>query len=34
MRLKATIGNVQPINYKVYNDHLLSKIKELANVSN
>ncbi|KAJ8672835.1 hypothetical protein QAD02_004095 [Eretmocerus hayati] len=31
-RLKTTIQSIQPINYKTYTDHLLNKMKELANV--
>lgn len=33
-RLKTTIASIQPINYKAYTDHLLSKIQELANIKN
>ncbi|OXU23008.1 hypothetical protein TSAR_015531 [Trichomalopsis sarcophagae] len=33
-RLKATIASVQPINYKIFTDHLLSRIKELSNIKN
>ncbi|XP_058805155.1 replication protein A 70 kDa DNA-binding subunit-like [Phymastichus coffea] len=33
-RLKATVVSIQPINYKVYTEYLLKKIKELANIKN
>ncbi|XP_014209372.1 replication protein A 70 kDa DNA-binding subunit-like [Copidosoma floridanum] len=31
-KLKATIVNIQPINYKEYTEHLLNKIQELADI--
>ena len=31
-RLKATCVNVSPVDYKVYNDHLITQIKELAGI--
>ncbi|XP_031833471.1 replication protein A 70 [Nomia melanderi] len=31
-RLKATCLGVSPVDYKVYNDHLLTQIKELAGI--
>lgn len=31
-RLKATVASVQPINYKMYLEHLLRKIQEFSSV--
>ncbi|OAD56898.1 Replication protein A 70 kDa DNA-binding subunit [Eufriesea mexicana] len=31
-RLKATCISVSPVDYKLYNDHLITKIKELAGI--
>ncbi|KZC11216.1 Replication protein A 70 kDa DNA-binding subunit [Dufourea novaeangliae] len=31
-RLKATCVSVSPVDYKVYNDHLITQIKELAGI--
>ncbi|XP_076667304.1 replication protein A 70 isoform X2 [Andrena cerasifolii] len=31
-RLKATCVNISPLDYKVYNDHLITQIKELAGI--